>query len=195
MPIIELQNVHKAYETKIAIQGLSFKIEPGTMFDLLGPNGSGKTSSIRMIIGIIVPDSGSMSLFDQPFNRKLLHRGRLFARRARPLQEDEGHGPARLPRPVARSRRHHGVETRTCLVRAHGDYRGHSQKTEELSKGMQQKIQFIAALLHEPDSSLWTSPSAGSIRSMRHCYRTSCSNCTRRVGTRAEMVSRQRIAA
>ena len=74
MPIVELQKVRKVYDTKVAVNDISFHIEPGTMFGLLGPNGSGKTSTIRMMIGITVPDSGSISLFDQPFTRKNLHR-------------------------------------------------------------------------------------------------------------------------
>ena len=57
MPIVELQHVRKAYDTKIAVADLSFNIEPGSMFGLLGPNGSGKTSSIRMMIGMTMPDS------------------------------------------------------------------------------------------------------------------------------------------
>ncbi len=65
MPIVELQQVRKAYDTKIAVEDLSFSIEPGSMFGLLGPNGSGKTSSIRMMIGITVPDSGNV----QPLRR------------------------------------------------------------------------------------------------------------------------------
>src|SRR3981189_785978 len=74
MPIVELQHVRKAYDTKIAVADLSFTIEPGSMFGLLGPNGSGKTSSIRMMIGITVPDSGTVNLFGQPFRREILKR-------------------------------------------------------------------------------------------------------------------------
>src|SRR6201999_2632736 len=74
MPIVELHNIRKVYDTKVAVEGLTLNIEPGTMFGLLGPNGSGKTSSIRMMIGMTVPDSGSVSLFGQPFSRTLLHR-------------------------------------------------------------------------------------------------------------------------
>src|SRR5271167_2866842 len=74
MPIVELQHVRKTYDTKVAVAGLSFSIEPGSMFGLLGPNGSGKTSSIRMMIGMTVPDSGTVSLFGEPFDRKALHR-------------------------------------------------------------------------------------------------------------------------
>src|ERR1700687_266390 len=74
MSIVELQHVRKAYDTKIAVADLSFTIEPGSMFGLLGPNGSGKTSSIRMMIGITVPDSGTVTLFDKPFERDALKR-------------------------------------------------------------------------------------------------------------------------
>src|SRR5580700_11840512 len=74
MSIVELQHVRKAYDTKIAVADLSFIIEPGSMFGLLGPNGSGKTSSIRMMIGITVPDSGTVKLFGQTFHRELLKR-------------------------------------------------------------------------------------------------------------------------
>ena len=55
MSIVNLQHVRKVYDTKIAVADLSFTIEPGSMFGLLGPNGSGKTSSIRMMIGMTVP--------------------------------------------------------------------------------------------------------------------------------------------
>src|SRR5271167_1918006 len=74
MPIVQLRNVRKVYDTKVAVEDLSFTIEPGTMFGLLGPNGSGKTSSIRMMIGMTMPDSGSVALFDRPFTRDALSR-------------------------------------------------------------------------------------------------------------------------
>ena len=58
MPIVRLQEIRKVYDTKVAVEGLTLTIEPGTMFGLLGPNGSGKTSSIRMMIGMTVPGLG-----------------------------------------------------------------------------------------------------------------------------------------
>jgi len=140
MSIVELQHVRKAYDTKIAVADLSFTIEPGSMFGLLGPNGSGKTSSIRMMIGITVPDSGTVSLFGQPFDRKdqLIFLGEL-----------------------------HGLDAHTASKRAHvwcermEITEAIPKKTEELSKGMQQKIQFIAALLHEPDLIIMDEPFSG----------------------------------
>ena len=74
MPIVELQNIRKVYDTKVAVEGLSLTIEPGSMFGLLGPNGSGKTSSIRMMIGMTVPDS----------RRRAPLRPALFPRRVAP---------------------------------------------------------------------------------------------------------------
>ena len=74
MSIVALRNIRKVYGEKVAVEGLSLTIQPGTMFGLLGPNGSGKTSSIRMMIGITVPDSGTVELFGQAFGREQLKR-------------------------------------------------------------------------------------------------------------------------
>ena len=148
MPIVELQNIRKVYDTKVAVEGLTLAIEPGTMFGLLGPNGSGKTSSIRMMIGMTVPDSGTVQLFGQPFDRSLLHRvgylpeERGLYKKMKVLDQliflGQLHG---LSESVARQRSLIWCE-RMEITEAM------PKKTEDLSKGMQQKIQFIAALLH-----------------------------------------------
>jgi ABC-2 type transport system ATP-binding protein len=161
MPIVELQNIRKVYDTKVAVEGLSLTIEPGTMFGLLGPNGSGKTSSIRMMIGMTVPDSGNVRLFDTPFSRKALHRvgylpeERGLYKKMKVLDQlvflGQLHG---LSESVARQRSLDWCE-RMQITEAIG------KKTEELSKGMQQKIQFIAALLHEPELIIMDEPFSG----------------------------------
>jgi ABC-2 type transport system ATP-binding protein len=74
MPVVELQAVTKAYESKVAVSELSLRVEAGQMFGLLGPNGAGKTSTIRMMMGITIPDSGRIRLFDKPFERRSLER-------------------------------------------------------------------------------------------------------------------------
>ena len=71
---IELRGLGKRFGAFTALDSLSLTVAPGEIFGLLGPNGSGKTSSIRMMIGITVPDSGTVSLFNQPFNRDQLKR-------------------------------------------------------------------------------------------------------------------------
>jgi ABC-2 type transport system ATP-binding protein len=161
MPIVQLQNIRKVYDTKVAVEDLSFTIEPGTMFGLLGPNGSGKTSSIRMMIGITVPDSGSVSLFDRPFTRSALSRvgylpeERGLYKKMNVLDQliflGQLHG---LSASVASRRASLWCE-RLDIVEAI------PKKTEDLSKGMQQKIQFIAALLHDPDLILMDEPFSG----------------------------------
>src|SRR5215469_824783 len=161
MPIVELQQVRKAYDTKVAVEDLSFSIEPGSMFGLLGPNGSGKTSSIRMMIGITVPDSGSVRLFGQPFDRKNL-------KRVGYLPEERGlYKKMPVIDQLSFLGQLHGLDAATATKRAHAwcermeITEAIPKKTEELSKGMQQKIQFIAALLHEPDLIIMDEPFSG----------------------------------
>jgi ABC-2 type transport system ATP-binding protein len=161
MPVVELDGVTKAYESKVAVRDLSLSIDAGQMFGLLGPNGAGKTSSIRMMMGITLPDSGTIRLFGMPFERKLLERvGYLPEERGlykkMKVQEQliffgELHGLAKeeaRKRAVSWAQR---LEIDDVL----------DKKTEELSKGMQQKIQFIASLLHDPGLIVMDEPFSG----------------------------------
>ena len=161
MAIVELHQVRKAYDTKVAVNDLSFRIESGSMFGLLGPNGSGKTSSIRMMIGITVPDSGTVELFNQPFARKNLHRVGY-------LPEERGlYKKMTVIDQLSFLGQLHGLDAATATKRAHvwcermEITEAIPKKTEELSKGMQQKIQFIAALLHEPELIIMDEPFSG----------------------------------
>src|SRR5271154_3911864 len=161
MPIVELQNVRKAYDTKIAVENLSFRIEPGSMFGLLGPNGSGKTSSIRMMIGITVPDSGAVQLFGRPFDRNNL-------KRVGYLPEERGlYKKMKVIDQLVFLGQLHGLDATTASKRAHSwcermeITEAIPKKTEELSKGMQQKIQFISTLLHEPELIIMDEPFSG----------------------------------
>ncbi len=161
MSIVELQHVRKAYDTKIAVADLSFTIEPGSMFGLLGPNGSGKTSSIRMMIGITIPDSGTISLFGQPFRRSLL-------KSVGYLPEERGlYKKMKVMDQLIFLGQLHGLDATTASRLAHLwceklEITGAiHKKTEELSKGMQQKIQFISTLLHEPELIIMDEPFSG----------------------------------
>ena len=161
MPIVQLQHVRKAYDAKVAVEDMSFAIEPGTMFGLLGPNGSGKTSSIRMMIGITIPDSGTVELFGRPFHRSQLSRVGY-------LPEERGlYKKMKVMDQLVFLGQLHGLSATTARERAHlwcermEITEAIGKKTEELSKGMQQKIQFIAALLHEPDLIIMDEPFSG----------------------------------
>jgi ABC-2 type transport system ATP-binding protein len=161
MPVVQLAGVTKAYESKIAVHNLSLSIEAGQMFGLLGPNGAGKTSSIRMMMGITIPDSGRVSLFDKPFERKSLERVGY-------LPEERGlYKKMKVLDQLAFFGKLHGLTDDEARKRASAlasrmeiaDSLG--KKTEELSKGMQQKIQFIASLLHDPGLIVMDEPFSG----------------------------------
>jgi ABC-2 type transport system ATP-binding protein len=161
MPVVELAEVTKAYENKVAVSRLSLSIQAGQMFGLLGPNGAGKTSSIRMMMGITGPDSGAVRLFDKPFERASLDRvgylpeERGLYKKMKVIDQlvffGELHGLA------AAEARKRAVTWAERLEIADAL----EKKTEELSKGMQQKIQFIACLLHDPGLIVMDEPFSG----------------------------------
>jgi ABC-2 type transport system ATP-binding protein len=161
MAVVELLEVTKAYETKVAVNRLNLSIDAGQMFGLLGPNGAGKTSSIRMIMGITIPDSGSVRLFGKPFERKSLERVGY-------LPEERGlYKKMKVIDQLVFFGCLHGLAADEARKRAIDWARrmeideSLNKKTEELSKGMQQKIQFIASLLHDPDLIIMDEPFSG----------------------------------
>jgi ABC-2 type transport system ATP-binding protein len=161
MPVVELAGVTKAYESKVAVRDLSLSIEAGQMFGLLGPNGAGKTSSIRMMMGITLPDSGKINLFGKPFERQSLERVGY-------LPEERGlYKKMKVIEQLIFFGELHGLTAAEARKRA-TDWAKRLEideslpkKTEELSKGMQQKIQFIGSLLHDPGLIVMDEPFSG----------------------------------
>ncbi len=161
MPVVELAGVTKAYEGKVAVSNLSLAIDAGQMFGLLGPNGAGKTSSIRMMMGITMPDSGRIDLFGKPFERTSLDRvgylpeERGLYKKMKVLDQLVFFG--RLHGLAAEDARERAVNWAARMEIADALER----KTQDLSKGMQQKIQFIATLLHDPGLVVMDEPFSG----------------------------------
>jgi ABC-2 type transport system ATP-binding protein len=160
-PVVELDHISKSYETKVAVRELSLRIDAGTMFGLLGPNGAGKTSSIRMMVGITMPDSGAVHLLGKPFARESLKKvgylpeERGLYKKMKVIDQLAFMGELRGLAPSVASRRAHEWCERLQILDAT------QKKTEELSKGMQQKIQFIATLLHDPQLIIMDEPFSG----------------------------------
>jgi ABC-2 type transport system ATP-binding protein len=159
--VVELQTISKHFGEKVAVDSISLSIEPGTMFGLLGPNGAGKTTSIRMITGITLPDTGAVHLFGQPFARHAL-------RRVGYLPEERGlYRKMLVLGQLIFMGQMHGLSKADAEARARqwaarleiAD--ALTKKTDELSKGMQQKIQFISTLLHEPELIILDEPFSG----------------------------------
>jgi ABC-2 type transport system ATP-binding protein len=158
---LELDCVTKAYDEFVAVDHLSFKIPEGEIFGLLGPNGAGKTSSIRMMIGITVPDSGSVRVFGEPMSRRLIDRVGY-------LPEERGlYKKMKIMENLVFFAQLKGISVPEATKRS--NYwlerldlgRWGKSRVEELSKGMQQKVQFIAAVIHEPDFMILDEPFSG----------------------------------
>ncbi|MBD3334204.1 MAG: ATP-binding cassette domain-containing protein [Candidatus Eisenbacteria bacterium] len=161
MAILEIENITKTFARKAAVDQLSFWIAPGTVFGLLGPNGSGKTTTIRMVLRILEPDSGSIRVFGAPLDDAA-------KRRVGYLPEERG---LYKDMPIldhlvflARLRGLEGGEARhraSHWLERFGAASWAQRKVEELSKGMQQKVQFIGTLLHDPELIILDEPFSG----------------------------------
>jgi ABC-2 type transport system ATP-binding protein len=159
---LEVRDVRKSYGKFVAVGGVSFAVpETGSIFGLLGPNGAGKTTTIRMIMDIIAPDSGEVRLFGRP-------RGSEELRRVGYLPEERGLYPKMtvldqllfLGEIHGRKRRDLLPAIDRWLERV-DLAQWKKSKVEELSKGMQQKVQLIGTLLHEPELLILDEPFSG----------------------------------
>jgi ABC-2 type transport system ATP-binding protein len=158
---IELKNVSKSFGKFCAVDGLTFRVPSGVMFGLLGPNGAGKTTSIRMIMDITAPDSGEITILGQPMDRAMQNRigylpeERGLYRRMKVIDHLYFLAAIKeVDRPTAKKRIEgwlDKMELRPWL----------NKKVEALSKGMQQKVQFIATIVHDPDILILDEPFSG----------------------------------
>jgi ABC-2 type transport system ATP-binding protein len=148
---IELSHVSKSFGKFPAVDDLSFTVPKGIVFGLLGPNGAGKTTTIRMIMNITAPDSGEIRILGKPMDRDTQNRigylpeERGLYRKMKVLDHLYFLAAIKeVSRETARQRIESWLdkmELRPWL----------NKKVEELSKGMQQKVQFIATIVHDPD--------------------------------------------
>ena len=160
-PLLELDTVRKSYGDFKAVDGVSFAVEPGSICGLLGPNGAGKTTSIRMIMDIIAPDAGEVRFFGHPRRRDDLLRVGC-------LPEERGlYRKMTVTDHLVFLGRLHGARKRETLPDIEmwldrvelSEWAG--KKVEELSKGMQQKIQLVGTVLHKPDLLVLDEPFSG----------------------------------
>ena len=161
MDILRLENVVKAYDKHVAVNQVSFNMPKGCVFGLLGPNGAGKTSLIRVITTITKADSGVVYLDGEKLNSN--HPAQIgYMPEERGLYKKMKVGPhllylARLKglsKDQAKKEIDHWFEKFEIK-----DW--WNKKVEELSKGMQQKIQFIATIVHQPKLLILDEPFSG----------------------------------
>lgn len=161
MPILSIQGVTKRYGKFVAVNNVSFEAQPGRILGLLGPNGAGKTTSIRMITFITIPDEGEVRFGDSLVGEKSqetmgylpeergLYKKMKVGEQLMYFAELKGMGKVE-----ARERIRYWLDRFGAL-----EWVG--KKTNELSKGMQQKVQFIATILHNPSLLILDEPFGG----------------------------------
>jgi ABC-2 type transport system ATP-binding protein len=161
MSLLEVKQVSKLYGTFKAVDNVTFKVEKGRIFGLLGPNGAGKTSMIRMINHITVPDEGSISFDGQGVNESTQQRiGYLPEERGLYKKMKVGEQLMYLIRLRGLSKEDARKSIKYWLERFEADS-WIGKEVGDLSKGMQQKIQFVAAIAHDPDLYIFDEPFSG----------------------------------
>lgn len=165
-PAISIRGISKRYADHVAVRDLSLTVPRGTVYGLLGPNGAGKTSTIRMLLDIIAPDTGEIRILGQPSS------ARGVTDRVGYLPEERGlYRKMQVRRVLRFLAALKGVDSRTAdrrmdewldrlgLRTPERDWG--MAKVDELSRGMQQKVQFIGTLLHDPELVILDEPFSG----------------------------------
>jgi ABC-2 type transport system ATP-binding protein len=163
---IQAEHIRKAYASYIAVHDVSLRVPSGSVFGLLGPNGGGKTTTIRMLLNLMLPDSGRIEILGRPANdaslvnrlgylpeERGLYRKMEVRRVLRFLARIKGLSSSEADRRIDR-----WIE-RFTLPGQRQDW--DRAKIEELSRGMQQKVQFIGTVLHEPELIVLDEPFSG----------------------------------
>lgn len=159
--MLKVENIRKEYATIVAVDDVSFEVNRGEVFGLLGPNGAGKTTTIRMILDIIKPDRGQILFNGKPFDGEIRNRVGY-------LPEERGlYRKNKLLNTIVYFASLKGMNPTDAKKRAIDwlkrlDLISYSErKVEELSKGNQQKVQFIISIIHEPELVILDEPFSG----------------------------------
>ncbi|HEY4325350.1 MAG TPA: ATP-binding cassette domain-containing protein [Mucilaginibacter sp.] len=159
--MLSIRNIVKQYAGHTALSGVSLEVESGQIFGLLGPNGAGKTSLIRIVNQITAPDSGEIFFNGEKLNQSHIERiGYLPEERGLYKKMEIGEQMIYLARLKGLSR-DESIRRLKIWFQKLGMETWWKMKIEELSKGMQQKAQFVATVLHEPDLIILDEPFSG----------------------------------
>ena len=160
-PTLVLDNVTKKFGEFTAVDSLSLQVRPGRVFGLIGPNGAGKTTTIRMIVNITIPDAGRIELFGQPMNARLQDRiGYLPEERGLYRKMKVGEQLRFFAELKDLRGKEADARINSWLAKLQlSDWK--NKRAKDLSKGMQQKVQFITAVIHDPDLLLLDEPFSG----------------------------------
>ncbi len=161
MYFFEAHNIYKSYVNHQALKDVSISVPEQSVYGLLGPNGAGKTTLIRIINQITAPDKGSILIGGQPLNKDHIHMiGYLPEERGLYKKMKVGEQALYLTRLKGLSR-YDAEKKLKVWFKKFDIHQWWDKKVEELSKGMQQKVQFIVTILHEPKLLIFDEPFSG----------------------------------
>ena len=161
MNAITVSNICKTFDGHAAVQAVSFEVPTGQIFGLLGPNGAGKTTTIRMIMDIIIPDSGDIR-FDNQNRSDAVHNRIGYLPEERGLYRKMKINDLLLFLAQLKSMTRKTAQPKINAWLERFDLMAwKNKKVEELSKGMQQKLQFIGTILHDPKLIILDEPFIG----------------------------------
>jgi len=161
MTTVSVSSVSKSFGAVTAVQDVSFDVNPGEIFGLLGPNGAGKTTTIRMMLDIFKPDAGGISIFGGEMDEDKKQRIG-YMPEERGLYKDQKLDQTLIFLAQLKGMDKSAAEAQLDMWLKRLDLYDHRQKkVQELSKGMQQKAQLIATLLHDPDLIVIDEPFSG----------------------------------
>lgn len=158
---LSVSHISKSFAGKQAVDDVSFTVNPGEIIGFLGPNGAGKTTTLRMALGLVKPDSGSVELFGAAPSAHIF--GRIGF-----LPEERGLYKKQTAREaIAHLARLNGMAKRDAFTRAdamlerYGLGEARKKKNKDMSKGMAQKVQLLAAIAHDPEFYILDEPFSG----------------------------------
>jgi ABC-2 type transport system ATP-binding protein len=158
---LRVRNVTKRFGDFTAVEDLSFDVRAGRVFGFLGPNGAGKTTTIRMIVGITAPDEGSVEIFGEKFSSDLQNRIGYLPEERGLYKKMKIHEQLRYFAALKNVRQKEADKRIDFWLERMNLAEWKKKKTTDLSKGMQQKIQFISTVLHDPDLLILDEPFSG----------------------------------
>jgi ABC-2 type transport system ATP-binding protein len=161
MTAVDVKQLIKAYGDVVAVNDLTFSVEPGEILGLIGPNGAGKSSTIKILLDFMKPDSGEVFVFDQPMNESLKDRIGY-------LPEERGlYKRLTAIELILYLAALKGMDKATAerkaeaLLKRTGMLENKTKKNKEMSKGMGQLIQFIVTVIHDPSLIIMDEPFTG----------------------------------
>jgi ABC-2 type transport system ATP-binding protein len=159
--LLQIRNITKQFSNHLALDDVSFEIEKGKIFGLLGPNGAGKTTLIRILTRITTPDKGEILFNGKTLSEKVMENiGYLPEERGLYKKMEVGEQALYLAKLKGLSHQE-ALKSLKYWFRKFEIEIWWKRKVEELSKGMQQKMQFIITIIHDPDLLILDEPFSG----------------------------------